>query len=178
MYDGAGEDQVRGFHVAVHDTALVREVQRQQQLRHDGGDLSEIEARLPVEVFAQARAFDVLHRDERVECVLAVFINADDVRMQQPSGRLRLVLEARHHLHGKIGIDEILAYGLDRDDALDVRIEGLVHDPHRALAEHALDQVFADFFRFSHANSARPLFTKQSGCAVVFQMTPPMPRAS
>ena len=135
----AGEDQVRGFHVAVHDTALVREVQRQQQLRHDGGDLSEIEARLPVEVFAQARAFDVLHRDERVECVLAVFINADDVRMQQPSGRLRLVLEARHHLHGKIGIDEILAYGLDRNDALDVRIEGLVHNPHRALAEYALD---------------------------------------
>ncbi len=148
----AGHDQIRRLHVAVHDTALVREVQRQQQLRHDRDDLAEIEARLAVEVFAQARALDVLHRDERVDLVLAVFVDADDVRMQKPSGRFRLVLEARHHLHGEVGIDEVLAHGLDGDDALDVRIECLVHDPHRALAEHALDYVFADFFRVSHDN--------------------------
>jgi hypothetical protein len=51
----------------------------------------------------------------------------------------------------EVGIDEVLAHGLDRDDALDPRVESLVHDAHRALAEDALDVVLADFGGISHA---------------------------
>ena len=43
----------------------------------------------------------------------------------------------------QIGVDQVLAYGLDRYRAFDARIEGLVNDPHRALAKHAVDAVFA-----------------------------------
>ena len=140
----------------MHDAAFVGEVQRQQQLRDDPDDLAEVEARLAIQVFAQARALDVLHGDERVELVLAVFVHADDVRVQQPSGRSRLILESRHDLRGEVGIDQILAHGLDGDNPFDALIERLVHDPHRALAEDAVDHVLADSFRlFCHINLAR-----------------------
>ena len=63
--------------------------------------------------------------------------------MMEPARGARLVLEPRHELLGEIGVDQVLAHRLDRDDALDVRVEGLVDDSHRALAEDALDLVLA-----------------------------------
>ena len=53
-------------------------------------------------------------------CVLAVFVDADDVGMVQAPGGARLVLEAADELRGEIGIDEVHPHGLDRDRALDV----------------------------------------------------------
>ncbi len=55
---------------------------------------------LRFEIFAQARALDELHRDERDAVLLAVLVDADDVGMMQAAGGLRLVLETRQELGG------------------------------------------------------------------------------
>src|SRR5260370_33374977 len=64
------------------------------------------------------------------------------------------MLESRHRLLDQIGIDQVLAYGLDRHRAFDARIERLVNDPHRALAEHAVDAVFPYGRGVSHGCSS------------------------
>ncbi len=141
----------------MHDAALVREVECLQQLRHQRRDLAQVEVGAAIHEFAHACAFDEFHHDEGVGVVLAVFVDADDIGMQQPACGNRFVLEARHRLLDQIRIDQVLAYRLDRDDAFDARIESLVDDPHRALAEDALNVVFPDFCRVCHV-----------GCAVSF----------
>jgi hypothetical protein len=120
--------------VAMNHAALVGEVQRLHQLRHYGGDLAEIEVCAAIQVFAQPRPLDELHDDERVGRVFTVLVHADDIRMQQPAGGDRLVLEARHRLLDQIRIDEVLAHRLDRNNAFDTGIEAFVDDAHRALA--------------------------------------------
>src|SRR5437763_1162672 len=150
------ENQVRRLDVAMDDAACVREVECLQELRCDRDQLAELEARLPVQIFAQSRPIDVFHRDERDFLVLAVFVDADDVGVMQAARGTGLVLETPHELHGEIRIDEILAHRLDCNSALDVRIERLVDDAHRALAEDALDFVLAEFLRFSHRDDHLP----------------------
>src|SRR5689334_9620567 len=73
----------------------------------------------------------------------------------EPPGRARLVLEARHELLGEIGVEQVLAHRLDRDRALDVRVDRLVDDPHRPLAEDRLDFVLADALG-GHAGTFTP----------------------
>ena len=153
----SGKDEIRRLDVAMDHAALVGEIQGEQELRHDGDDLRQVEIRASVQELAQTGALDVLHDDECVGFVLAVFVDADDVGMEQTACRARLVLETGHRLLDQVRIDQVLAHGLDRDRALDPRIEGLVYDPHRALAEHAVDHVFADFLRFSHRFDRRPM---------------------
>src|SRR5204863_2642573 len=61
-----------------------------------------------------------------------------------PAAGLGLALEARDRvLHVRIG--EVVGQDrLDRDLALDHRVEALVHHPHRATPERARDVVLAD----------------------------------
>src|SRR4029079_9894752 len=128
----------------------MRELQRIEQLLHQRGELAEIEARAAIQMLAQAGALDVLHRDERDVLVFAVLVNADDVRMLEPAGGFRLVLEARHVLGGELRRDVVFAYRLDRDEARDVRVVRLVDDPHRPLAEDAADLVLAETLGVDH----------------------------
>jgi hypothetical protein len=74
--------------------------------------------------------------------------------MVQPARGLRFVLEPRHVLRGELGLDQVLADGLDRDEALDVRIEPLEDGAHRALAKGAPDLVLAEAFGLSHCAPA------------------------
>jgi hypothetical protein len=158
------QDQVRRLDVAMHDPAIVRVLQRLQELRHDRDDLRQLELRLAVEVFPQARAVDVFHGDVSHVGVLAVLVDRDDVGMVQPPRRARLVAKARHELVGDVGIDDVLAHGLDRDHALDVRIDRLVHDAHGAAAEHALDPVLAEV-RGLRQEMASPVAARCAGAS-------------
>jgi len=63
--------------------------------------------------------------------------------MVQTARGTRLVPEAREKGFREIGVDQVLAHRLERDGTLDVRIVRLVDDPHRPLAEDALDLVLA-----------------------------------
>src|SRR5437762_5870345 len=105
-----GQDQIGGLDIAVDDTAHVRELERLQELRCDRDELAEFEARLAIEIFAQAGPIDVFHCDERDLVVLAVFVDADDVRMMESARRLCLVLEAHHELGGEVRIHQVLAH--------------------------------------------------------------------
>ena len=152
-----GQDQIGGLDVAVDDPAPVREFERPQQLRRDAAHLAEFEARLAVEVFTEAGAVDIFHRDERDAVVLAVFIDADDVRVIEPPGSPGFVLEPRGELRRELRAGDVLAHGLDRDGALDLRIEGLVDQPHRALPQDRLELVLAKSTREGHRSGRQPI---------------------
>ena len=78
------EDQVRRLDVAMDDAAAhARTRARAAAAPAIATSWRELEPRLAVQVFAQPGAVDVLHRDERDVVVLAVLVDADDVRMVQ-----------------------------------------------------------------------------------------------
>ena len=105
------------------------------------------------DMVAQPGAVDVLHRDVRHQRVVAVFVDADDVRVMQPARGPRLVAEPRHELRGEVGIDQVLADRLDGHLALDVRVEREVDGAHRALAQDAPDLVLAEPLQPGHGRS-------------------------
>ena len=144
------QDQVRGLDIAVDHAAFVCDVERQQQLRDDRDDVRQVETGLAVEVRAEPRPLDIFHRDEGDVFVLAILVDADDVGVVEAARGARLVLEPTNELGSQIGVDEVHADRLDRDGALDVRVERFVDDPHCALAEDTLDFVLAEFFGFAH----------------------------
>ncbi len=148
--------------------ARVRDVERQQQLGHDRHHMGQVEAGLAVEVGAQAGALDEFHRDVRDVLFLAVFVDADDVGVVQPPRGARLVLEAADELLDEVRVDEVHAHGLDRDRALDVRVERLVDDAHGALAEDALEFVLAEFLDFAHRLRARRESTQISSIRIAW----------
>ena len=86
----------------------------------------------------------VLHDDEGHVAVVAVLVDADDAGVLQAPAGLRLALEARDRLLHLGGVEVLGEDRLDRDPALDHRVEALVHHAHRALAEGADDLVLAD----------------------------------
>ena len=111
----------------------------------------------PRQVVAQAVALDVLHRDERVA--------ARPRRTRTPTtmpgwfsapAACASLLEAPGHAtrRARRSFDQFLADGLDRDRALDDRIEARVDDAHRAFAEDAGDRVFAEALRVVHRGLA------------------------
>ena len=134
------------------DAALVRVLERVEDLHHDALDRRQREALVRLEVVAQLAPADVFHRDvgDRRPAfgdrILAVLVDGDDVRVVEPPRRLRLALEAREDLRRLVAVQALGADGLDRDAALDEGIEPLVHDAHRALAELAPDDVLAELF--------------------------------
>ena len=145
--------------------AFVCDVERQQQLRDDGDDVRQVETGLAVEVRAEPRPLDIFHRDEGDVFVLAILVDADDVGVVEAARGARLVLEPTYELGGQIGVDEVHADRLDRDGALDVRVERFVDDAHCALAEDTLDFVLAEFFGFAH----RSLRCRRRGAGLNFR---------
>lgn len=87
------EQQVFGLDVAMHDSVLVRVLQRltdsrQNRQRFLGRQL------LRAEQLAKVHAVDEFHQQEEIGSGASEIVNRDDVRMVQASQRLRLALEA------------------------------------------------------------------------------------
>ena len=140
----AGQHHVGRLDVAMHDAALVAELQPGEQVLHDPHRVGEREALLLVEQRLQRRAVDELHDDVGEVVGLAVVEHADDVGVGQPAGRLRLAAEAGQRLLGlRIGIIGQLD-GLDRDAAGDDRVPALIDGAHGTAAERPLDLVLAE----------------------------------
>ena len=93
----------------------------------------------PLEILA----VEVLHREVGLPLVLAEIVNGDDVRCDSwPAARASRKKRSRSSGFGfDRGGDD-----LDRDDALEQRVEGAVHDAHAALAELVAQFVAADAF--------------------------------
>ena len=125
---------VRRLDVTVHDVAVVRVGEAVGDL---GGDVQRQLDRQRLargQDRAQLLAFQELHGHVGHALGLADVVDGDDVRMVQPPGRARLLVEARFVLgHLVLGQGEV--DGLDRHDAVEHRVARLVDDAHGALPE-------------------------------------------
>src|SRR5262249_38135395 len=72
---------------------------------------------------------------------LAEIVDLHDVRVIEPRRCVRLANEAPGEVLRRLLVELADVDGLDRDLAAELRVEGLVDDAHRSLAEHALDPV-------------------------------------
>jgi hypothetical protein len=103
---------------------------------------------LALEIARQRPAFDELHRDVGHVLGAAEVVDGDDAGMVQPAGGLGLVAESRGRRAGAVVVGvELGADRLQRDGALDVGVEPLVDDTHRAFTENLGDAVFAKLRR-------------------------------
>ena len=131
-------------------------------LDRDGERLIDRE-RPPVDPLLEALPLDELHRDEGLPLVLVDLVYRADIGMVERGGGLRLVHEAGLGLlvAGELGMEE-----LEGDGAIELRVLGLVHDAHPALAELLEDPVMGDRFADHGDPPARDHFTGSTSAAV------------
>ena len=146
------EHDVGGLDVAVDDPGFVRELERIEQLAHDA------HAFLPVELPARAQgglqliAADELHDEVGDIAFLAEVVDLDDVRVIEPGHCVRLAHEPHREILGGLLVELADQNGFDRHFAVEFRIERLVDDAHRPLAEDTLELIAAEGLRSgSHA---------------------------
>ena len=133
------------------DAVVVRIFERVEQLAHDTHDFGHREALVVLEVILEFASVHKLHRDEGGAVVVAEIVDGNDIRMIEASRGFGFALKTRYHVARLGALELVAAYGFQRDRALDRRVEGLVHDAHRAAPELAQDFVFAEFERgFAH----------------------------
>ena len=80
------------------------------------------------------QALDVFHGDEGEIAVLSVVVDGDDARMVESARGAGFILEALDDVWPLI-LQQILAYRLERNPALDDRILAEIDRAHAALAE-------------------------------------------
>ena len=137
-----GHHDVGGLDIAVHDTAVVTELQPGEQIIHDPLDVRHREPLVIVQGDLQRRSIDEFHDDVGDISGFAVVVDRHDVGMREPSGRLRLAPEPRDLLNGLgVGVGGQVDR-LDRDTAGDRRIPAIVHRAHGTFAERAPNLVF------------------------------------
>ena len=138
------QEDVRRLDVAMDHAQPMRVAERRQDLRQDAHRVRRPEALVLFEVLLELAPLDQLHRDVPDAGIFAEVVDRDDIGMRQPARGLRLAAKAREDLRRVAPGQLIRANGLERDDALDERIEGLVHDTHRAAPQFAPDFVLAE----------------------------------
>ncbi len=131
------EQDVRGFHVAMHDTSLVGVVQRPRHVRKQGGHLARRE-RTAAHPIGERPARHQPHRHPGRALLDPESVHRNDVGMLEPAGHARLLAEAL----GERGVvEELGRQDLERDVALERRVAGPVDGRHPAAAEGTEDAV-------------------------------------
>jgi hypothetical protein len=120
----------------MNDPRVVRRLHRTGQRRHQPGRLVRPQRRLAQPV-GQAAAGAQLHRQERPPAGPADLVDLDEVRVRQPGRHLRLGLKPRL----LVGVDRAGPDHLQRDDAVERHLAGLVDDAHAAPPQLAQDLV-------------------------------------
>ena len=136
------------------DAALVGERQSGEHIDHDVQLRLQRERLTHLQQLLQVDPVDELHGDVQVAVQIAEVVNADDVRMLERCGGLRLVQESLSQI---VLPRDRFVHDLDRDGAVEHGIPGFVHDPHCTFAHQLEDAVFADIRDLSlgHAYSLR-----------------------
>ncbi len=139
------QDEVRRFDVAVHDAARVSVVERGRDLAHERDHPLGLEADALVDDGGDRLAVDELHRQERQPVLLADVEQRDDARVGECPRDARLLVEALDEGPVLRAVArDVEADRLDRQRALDERVERLVDGSHRTEAERAGDLVAPD----------------------------------
>lgn len=104
-----GDQDVRRFDVAVQQVAFMRDVERFGDCRDDLHHIPQGHPRwVLLDQVLGVGALDVVHRDPQPAVELAPVVHADDVRMPQRCGQLRLAVEP--------GAELLIARGAHRED--------------------------------------------------------------
>jgi len=134
---------VAGLHVPVDHSPFVRVVEPAADLGDDVDAVLEPLGLLLLHELSEARALQELHHDvgRAFALELAEIEDGDDVRVLEVRRGLRLPLKAAAHL---LLDEELFRHHLDRHQAIEPRITGLVDGPHGAATELRQDLVFSD----------------------------------
>ena len=136
------QEHVGRLDVAVNDAGLVRVTQPIQHLDDDRDLLRDRQRRALAQPPQQVLPLEQLHHDVgRAVGVIAEIEDRDDAGVAQARDRARLAFEALllFGVAGRLG-----EHDLERDVALEHRVEGLVDGPHAAASERLEDLVLAD----------------------------------
>jgi len=126
----------------MHDRELVRVLERVGDLRGQVGGGLQRDALRVLEHLLQRAALEQLHRDISDAVLLAHVVDDDDVGVIEPAGGARFAQEALPHL-GHHLLRQIGKQRLQRDLALDQRVDGAEHRAHRAASQLSQDPVTA-----------------------------------
>jgi hypothetical protein len=140
------QDQVRGLDVAVDDPVLVRVGEPREQLQHERQRGARVGPHARLDPVLQVRALQQLERHERGAFVLAELVDDHDVRVLELGRGARLAQEAG----AVVRAAEPRRHHLERDLALERRVERAVDGAHRAVADLAQDRVASDALRVGH----------------------------
>lgn len=134
----AGEKDIGRLHVAVHQPALVRGVERARHLADEHQRSPRCEGAFRSEQRLQVGPHHVPHRDVEKPVDLAGLVDGDDVRVIEGRGQLRLAQEsdAKPLVLRELGRQE-----LQRHVAFQPQIVAEVDDAHASASQHALDAV-------------------------------------
>jgi hypothetical protein len=136
----AAAEQVPGLDVPVHDAVAVRVREPAARLREDAHGVLGLEPPELAQDLRAARPVDVLHDDVLAARALvrAEVVDLDDVRVDEARDGQRLAPEARDEV---AVLGEVLGEELDRDVALQARVEGELDGRHATDAEAAFEAV-------------------------------------
>ena len=158
------DQDVLGLDVAVDDVALVRGAERARDLDRVGDRLGHGQPPEPADAVLERLALDVLEDDVRAAVVLAGVDHADDVRVVELGDRPRLAAEALE----LVGVRAHLAvHQLDRDLALEHRVEGAVDRRHAAVPDLRVEPVAAGEERAHVGAHGPPIVRAGSGSSRV-----------
>ena len=136
-----GQHEVRRLDVAMDDAGVMGP---RQPARHLQGDVDRLAdgQRAAGDARPQRLAGVERHGDEQATVLGAVdVVDGADVRVVEGGGAARFAVEA---IAGRRVPGEVRRQELERDMALEVRVEGLVHDPHAPTAHLLEDLVVRD----------------------------------
>ena len=131
------EEDVRGLHVPVQQTAGVRGVERAADLPHHRERPRHRERAFALEELLEV-ALDVAHGDVEDAVLVARVVDRDDVRVVERRGGPRL---AHEPLAEALVVCELLGQELQRDLVPEAGVLGAIDDAHPAAAEQRLDPV-------------------------------------
>src|SRR5208283_4501529 len=135
-----GEEDVRGFDVAMDDASSVSGVQCVRNL--DGERQNQLGFhRTPRDAVLQCQPVQKLHGNERMTIVLADFVDRADVGVVQGGSCACFPAEAFERLRV---LSYVLGQKLQRDKAAKFRVLGLINNTHASAAELLDDAVVRD----------------------------------
>ena len=126
-----GHEDVRRLDVAMHDALGVRRIQRVGKLDAQVQNFVGLEG-LGADAVLEGLPLQQFHGDERPAFVLVDVVDGADVGVIEGGGGLGLALEA---LQGLMVLGHFFRQELERDEAMELGVLGLIDDTHTAASE-------------------------------------------